>query len=85
MSAPNPEPVVWLTIDGVIRSAYCSACLQTLGMGDEVGTPEEQQAKMDSAFQRHLRNSHNDVIAGETLGSTHGDTIRLRSLTFNDL
>jgi hypothetical protein len=77
MSARNPEPVALLMVDGVIRRVYCSACREMLGMGDEVGTPEEQQAKLESAFQRHLRNSHNDVIAGETLGSTHGETIRL--------
>jgi len=78
MPAKNPEPVPFFIIGDAIRRAYCSACLETLGMGNEVGTPEEQQAKMESAFERHLRASHSHEVERDRRGSGHEETIRIR-------
>jgi hypothetical protein len=51
-------PFVTLMIDGKIISAECSKCGDPLGMGRGLGTPEEQEAKMLEAFNRHVRMRH---------------------------
>lgn len=61
--SPKPiEPIVSMVVNGVIREAYCSACYGNLGLGDERGTQEEQQANLEEAFQRHLRSNHPEAF-----------------------
>jgi hypothetical protein len=54
----NPTPFVTLMIDGKIISAECSLCGDRLGMVQGIGAPEEQEAKMLEAFDRHVRLRH---------------------------
>jgi len=47
-------PFVTLRINGCVISAECSVCHDLLGMGEGVGTPDEQERKMWAAFKRHV-------------------------------
>ena len=58
MPSESPKPVAGLVINGVIRKAYCSACHAELGIGEEQGTREEQEAELEATFQGHLQNYH---------------------------
>jgi hypothetical protein len=48
-------------------------------MGDEVGTPEEQRAKMECVFEQHLRASHCDKIASPASAQAEAIRIRIRN------
>jgi hypothetical protein len=54
----TPHAVPWIKINGAITAAYCSECGDELPMGDKVGSPEEQQAKLDQAFARLFQTMH---------------------------
>jgi hypothetical protein len=54
----EPEPILTLRIDGHITQANCPMCGDPLGLGNEVGSPEEQELKMLEAFSRHVNKRH---------------------------
>ena len=57
---PKSEPILTLRIDGRIIKANCPICGDPLGIGDEVGSQEDQELKMLAAFERHLRKRHSE-------------------------
>ena len=66
---PELRPIVTMTMNDRIRRAECSACGEPLGLGDEVGSPEEQRLKVQVAFDRHvsLRHRHEDAVASKSV------------------
>ena len=54
------QPIVFIRIDGKVIQAECPICLDALGMGDAVGTAEEQEQKMNDAFERHKQHKHKE-------------------------
>ena len=55
---PKPEPFLARRIDGRIIEANCPICGDPLGLGNEIGSPQEQELKMQAAFDRHMNNRH---------------------------
>jgi hypothetical protein len=52
------KPVVTLTIDGRVIRADCPICHDPLPMVGEVGSVQEQEQKMQTAFYWHMRRKH---------------------------
>jgi hypothetical protein len=61
---PRPAPLVTLRLNGKIVEAICSLCREPLALGNQVGSAEEQEAKMQEAFARHLFARHRNAETG---------------------
>ena len=55
---PEPEPVITKRIDGRITEAECSACQERLDLGNDAGSAEEQDQKMEDALAAHVAQKH---------------------------
>jgi hypothetical protein len=50
-----------MTVDGVVKKAYCSACHDNFFLEEDAGSAAEQEAKLAEAFNRHLRFRHSQT------------------------
>ena len=50
-------PLATKVIDNRIVEAECSLCCQSLDLGNDVGSQEEQSTKMWSVFNKHMKAS----------------------------
>ena len=53
----RPEPLV-RTIDNRITEFTCSACGETIDLGNDVGSTKEQEMKLKAAFGIHMNAKH---------------------------
>ena len=63
MKKVDAKPLPTRIIDDRIMAAECPLCHEALGLGDEVGSPREQEIKMEDAFGRHMNKRHRENAA----------------------
>ncbi len=54
----EPKPFVPLVMDGSIRQVECSTCGDYIGHWDGVERGDDQQAKLQDEFAKHMRLRH---------------------------
>jgi hypothetical protein len=61
----KPEPIVTQIIDKRITEAKCSACGEALDLGNDVGSINEQEMKLEAVFGRHMNARHRKEDASQ--------------------
>ena len=59
----QPKPFVTLVMDGHIRQVECSACGDYIGHWNEFEPGDDQQAKLQDDFAKHMRLRHSDNVS----------------------